>query len=123
MVPYQCPKVLRSLRPVVCTRRNNDQSPRHRRKDSSKSLGGGERLTEWHLGEKVVHNMIVRYIMEEKTALPAQKIPVNGACCTALEGPLALTEMGQLRISMVEICDHDKLTGFAFSMGGTWTRA
>jgi hypothetical protein len=63
--------------------------------------------TEGHLGEEVVDYMVVRDVMEKETSLPAQKRPVYRGCGAALEVPLLATVMGECRVSVVQVGNHD----------------
>jgi len=68
-------------------------------------------LTEGHLREEMVHDVIMRHVVQEETSLPAEKITVDCTGCAALEGPLVLAEVWELGVGVVEICDHDELHG------------
>jgi hypothetical protein len=75
--------------------------------------GGGEDagtvLTERHLGEEVVHDVVVGDVVQEEAALPAEEVAVDGARGAALEGPLALAEVRERGVRVVEVGDHDEL--------------
>lgn len=102
VLPNQCTKVARGLRPVICVRRY--QLPTCDTQANHAIL-----LTEGHLREKVVNHVIVRNIMQEEATLPAEEVAIDGARSATLEGPFTFSEMGQLRVGVVEVGDHDKL--------------
>ena len=66
------------------------------------------RLTEGHLGEKVVHDMVVGHVVEEKAAHPAEEVAVHRRGRAPLEVPLRLAIVRQLRVRVVKVRDHDE---------------
>lgn len=64
-------------------------------KEEEKWVGG---RTEGHLGEEMVRDVIMRDIMQEIPACPAQEGPVDRARRTAQERPCALPEVRQCRL-------------------------
>lgn len=68
-------------------------------------------MIEWHFGEEMVDDVVVGYIMQEKSPLPSQEVTVHCAGCAALKGPFLLAEVWQLRVGVMEICDHDEPMG------------
>lgn len=55
----------------------------------------------------MMNNMIVGDIMKEEAALPSKKIPVDGCSRSTLEVPLPPTIMGQQRIGVMEVSNHN----------------
>lgn len=51
--------------------------------------------------------MVMSDIMEEETSLPSQEVPVDGCGGTALEVPFLAAIVGHIRISVMEVSDHD----------------
>ena len=55
----------------------------------------------------MMDNVVVCDIVEEETALPSKKVPVDGCSRSALKVPFFATVVGQRRIGVVEVSDHD----------------
>jgi hypothetical protein len=53
--------------------------------------------------------MVMGYIMQEKPALPAEKVTVDGASSSSLKRPLSLPKVWKVRVCVVKICNHNKL--------------
>lgn len=66
------------------------------------------RLTEGHLGEKVVDDMVVGHVVEEEAAHPAEEVAVHRRGRAPLEVPLRLAIVRQLRVRVVKVRDHDE---------------
>ena len=57
----------------------------------------------------MVNDVIVRNVMQEEPSLPSEEVAVHRTSRATLERPLFLTEVWELRIGVVEICDHNEL--------------
>jgi len=55
----------------------------------------------------VMNDVEVRNIMEEEAALPSEERPVNGGSGTTLEVPFLATVVGESRIGVMEVGDHN----------------
>jgi hypothetical protein len=55
----------------------------------------------------VVDDVVVGNIMEEEASLPSEERPVDGSGSTALEVPLLAAVMGESRVGVVQVGDHD----------------
>lgn len=55
----------------------------------------------------VMDDMEMSNIVEEETALPSKEVTVDGSSSTALEVPLLAAVMGQSRVRVVKVSDHD----------------
>ena len=65
-------------------------------------------VVEWYLWKEVVHDVVVRDVVEEKATHPAQEVAVNRRRRAALVVPFRLAIVGQFRVSVVQIRDHDE---------------
>lgn len=87
--------------------------PRGRGLVGGSQHGGGEGKrkigirTEGHLGEKVVDDVEVRYVVEEEAALPPEDTAVDGRGGAALEVPLFTTVVRHVGVGVMEVGDHD----------------
>lgn len=57
----------------------------------------------------VVDDMVMGDVVKEEAALPAQEVTIDGRSSTALEVPFLATIVRELRVSVVEIRDHNNL--------------
>jgi hypothetical protein len=55
----------------------------------------------------MVDHMVVCYVVQEKSALPAQDWPVHGGSSTALEVPSFSSVMRQHWVCVMQICYQD----------------
>jgi hypothetical protein len=55
----------------------------------------------------MVDNMEMRHIVKEEPALPPQEVSVNSSGCSTLEVPFFAAVVGQDRVRMVQVGDHD----------------
>ena len=65
-------------------------------------------LTKRHLGEEVMDYMVMRNIVQEEAALPAQERSVNSCSCATLIVPLFHAVMRQIGIGVVQVSNHDE---------------
>ena len=65
-------------------------------------------LTPWHLGEKVMDDVVVGDVVQEKAAHPAEEVTVHSRGGASLEIPLRLAIVRQRRVRVVEVRDHDE---------------
>lgn len=56
----------------------------------------------------MVHDVVVRDVVEEKATHPAQEVAVDCRRRAALVVPFRLAIVGQFRVSVVQIRDHDE---------------
>ena len=87
--------------------------PRIKKAETHVACGRSERtekrrLTEWHLWEKVVDDMVAGHVVEEEPAHPAQEVAVDRRSGAPLEIPLRLAIVRQLRVRVVQVRDHDE---------------
>lgn len=68
-------------------------------------------VVERHLREEVMNDVEVRNIMEEEAALPSEERPVDGGSGTTLEVPFLATVVGESRIGVMEVGDHNEPVG------------
>ena len=61
----------------------------------------------------MVHDVVVRDVVEEKATHPAQEVAVDCRRRAALVVPFRLAIVGQFRVSVVQIRDHDEPAGTA----------
>jgi hypothetical protein len=55
----------------------------------------------------MMDDVVVGDIVEEEATLPSQKVSVDGCSSSTLEVPFLASVVRELRVSMVEICNHD----------------
>jgi len=55
----------------------------------------------------VVNDMEVGNVVEKEAPLPTQEVPVDGGGSTSLETPFLAAVVREIRIGVVQVCDHD----------------
>jgi hypothetical protein len=66
-------------------------------------------LTKRHLRKEVVYNVVVSNIVEKEPSLPSEEVAVDCTSGTALEIPLSLAVVRELRVGVMQIRDHNEL--------------
>ncbi len=57
----------------------------------------------------MVNDVEVCYIVKEKASVPSQEISINGGSSASRIIPFVRAIMGQNRVGVVKICNHDNL--------------
>jgi len=77
----------------------------------SEVLGCFGTMIKWHFGEKMVDDVIMSYVVEKETSLPAEKRPVDCSSGTTLEIPLLAPVVRHNGVGVMQVSDHDKPMG------------